>query len=150
MNYRFVPLHLKQANEFVREHHRHNSIAWGHKWSLGLECDGKLIGVGIAGRPVARLLDDGRTLEITRVCVEPGYPNSCSKVYARLKQIGQLFGYTSIKTYSLVKESGSSLKAIGAVPEARVKPHNGWSRPGKPAKYQSVYAEEKLRWELLR
>ena len=149
MEYRFVPIHLKQANEFVEKHHRHNKKTWGHKFSIGLQCDGKLIGVGIAGRPVARLLDNGTTLEITRVCVKPGYQNACSKVYARLKRIGQLFGYTSIKTYSLVKESQSSLRAIRAVPEARVAPHSGWSRPGKPSRYQEVYGEPKIRWELL-
>ena len=150
MNYRFIPIHLKQANEFVESHHRHNKKTWGHKFSIGLECDGRLVGVGIAGRPIARLLDNGTTLEITRVCVAPGYKNACSKIYARLKKIGKLFGYTSIKTYTLASEPGSSLTAIGAVAEQRVLPHKGWDRPGKPSVYQAVYAEEKRRWELLR
>lgn len=143
----FVPLTLAAANEFVRRYHRHNKPTVGHKFSIGLTHNGELIGVGIAGRPVARHLDNGMTLEATRVCVAPGHQNACSKVYARLKRIGQLMGYTSIKTYTLLEESGCSLRAIGAVPE-RYCPPSRWNRPG--ATYQPVYDKEKTRWELLR
>src|SRR5262249_59291009 len=117
------------------------------KCRSGLVSNGELVGVGIAGRPVARHLDNGMTLEATRVCVAPGHQNACSKLYARLKRIGQLMGYTSIKTYTLLEESGCSLRAIGAVPE-RYCPPSHWNRPG--ATYQPVYDKEKTRWELLR
>jgi len=147
---RFVPITLKEANEFVERYHRHNRKTQSHKFSIGLKNEDELIGVAIAGRPVARLLDDGKTLEITRVCVKEGCPNACSKLYARVKRIGQLFGYERIKTYTLTTESQSSLKAIKAVPEAQVKPHNGWDRPGrKPGRPQAVYRKAKTRWELL-
>lgn len=142
-----VPLTLAAANVFVAQHHRHNKPVTGHKFSIGLTLDGELVGVGIAGRPVARHLDDGRTLELTRVCVAPGHPNACSKLLARLKQLGQLMGYTRIKTYTLLEESGSSLRAVGATPERRCPPSR-WNRPG--ASYQAVYEKEKTRWELLR
>jgi hypothetical protein len=145
--YVFVPITLKEANAFVARYHRHNKPTVGHKFSIGLALNGDLVGVGIAGRPVARHLDDGRTLEATRVCVKPGHQNACSKVYARLKRIGQLFGYTSIKTYTLLEETGSSLRAIRAIPERRCPPSR-WNRPG--ACYQPVYDKEKTRWELLR
>lgn len=145
--YAFVPLTLADANAFVCQYHRHNKPTVGHKFSIGLTRNGELVGVGIAGRPVSRHLDNGRTLEATRVCVAPGYQNACSKIYARLKRIGQLMGYTSIKTYTLLEESGCSLRAIGAVPERHCPPSR-WNRPG--ATYQPVYDKEKTRWELLR
>jgi hypothetical protein len=40
------------------------------KFAVGASVDGKLVGVAIAGRPVARRLDDGKTLEVLRVCTD--------------------------------------------------------------------------------
>ena len=65
-----VPLHLREANEFVARHHRHNLPAVGCKFAVGGSHNGKLVGVAIAGRPVCRRLDDGKTLEILRVCTD--------------------------------------------------------------------------------
>ena len=66
---RLRPISLRDANEYVRKHHRHHKPVAGHKFSIGCEADGELIGVIIAGRPVSRYLDDGFTLEVTqRVC----------------------------------------------------------------------------------
>ena len=48
---KIVPISLKDANEFVAKHHRHNKPTQGHKFSIGLEQDGQLVGVAIAGRP---------------------------------------------------------------------------------------------------
>lgn len=144
----FVPITLRAANAFVQRYHRHNKPVAGHKFSIGVAHKGGLIGVAIAGRPVARCLDDGHILEVTRVCVKPGRKNACSKLYARAARIGQLLGYKSIKTYTLSTETGSSLRAIQAEPEATVKPHKGWNSPSRPRAPQAVYREAKTRWEL--
>lgn len=142
----FRPISLKTANEFVEKYHRHNKPVRGHKWSIGLYKNGKLVGVGIAGRPVARLLDDGFTLEILRVCTN-GEKNANSMIYARMARIAKLMGYKRIITYTLKKESGASLRAVGAVPEAEVKPDK-WDRPNRKRRKQPVYKEAKIRWRL--
>ena len=80
-----VPLHLRQANEFVAKFHRHNRPTVGCKFAVGAAVDGKLVGVAIAGRPVARRLDDGKTLEILRVATD-GTPNACSFLYGLVKR----------------------------------------------------------------
>ena len=49
-----VPLILKQANEFVLLNHRHHKPVQGHRFSLGYEVSGKIVGVIICGIPVAR------------------------------------------------------------------------------------------------
>jgi hypothetical protein len=49
-----VPLHLREANEFVARHHRHSLPTVGCKFAVGAAQGGKLIGVAIAGRPVCR------------------------------------------------------------------------------------------------
>ena len=76
-----IPLTLAQANEFVEKHHRHHQRVQGYKFSIGCESCGELVGVVIAGRPVSRYLDDGFTLEVTRLCTLGGR-NVCSFLYA--------------------------------------------------------------------
>ena len=144
---RFVPVTLRAANDFVNKYHRHNKAVVGHKFSIGLEEDGELIGVGIAGRPVARMLDNSRNIEIVRVCIKEGHKNACSKMYARMKRLAQLMGYEKIITYTLKSESQSSLKAIGAIPESVITPYQ-WDRAKRRRKPQDVYNEDKIRWEL--
>ena len=73
------PISLAEANAFVIQHHRHHDRATGHKWSLGAYKDGKLCGVAIVGRPTGRRLDDGKTLEVTRLCTD-GTRNVCSRL----------------------------------------------------------------------
>jgi hypothetical protein len=45
--------------------------AQGHKFSVGLlDAGGARVGVAIVGRAVARNLDDGRPLEVTRLATD--------------------------------------------------------------------------------
>lgn len=77
-----VPISLPEANEFVKRHHRHHKPVTGHKFSIAVADEqGQVRGVAIVGRPVARALDDGWTLEVTRCCTD-GCPNACSALYA--------------------------------------------------------------------
>lgn len=142
-----VPISIADANRFVAGFHRHNKKVTGAKFAIGLTEEGELIGVAIAGRPLARLLDNGRVIEILRVCVKEGFKNANSKLYARTKRICQLMGYETIITYTLSNESGSSLRAIRAKPVSEVKPRE-WDRTGRRRKSQKIYSETKLRWEI--
>jgi hypothetical protein len=55
---RAVPLHLREANDFVAAHHRHSLPTVGCKFAVGAADDtDKLVGVAIAGRPICRLLE---------------------------------------------------------------------------------------------
>lgn len=142
-----VPIELKEANTFIEKYHRHNKKVLRDKFRIGLKQNGELIGVANAGRPIARLLNDGETIEITRVCVKNGYKNACSMLYARMVKICQLMGYKKVITYTLSKESQSSLKAIGAKIEGEIKP-GSWNRKNRKRKEQTVYLEPKMRWLL--
>lgn len=106
------PITLKESNEFVYKFHRHHGSVVGHKFSIGAELDGKLIGVVIAGRPVSRYLDDGYTIEITRLCTD-GTKNACSFLYSAASRAAKAMGYKKIITYILESETGSSLIASG-------------------------------------
>lgn len=74
------PITFRDANEYVREHHRHNAVVSGCKFCLSCYDGERLCGVAICGRPVSRYLDDGVTLEINRVCTD-GTRNACSMLY---------------------------------------------------------------------
>ena len=83
LGYKIKPVSLKVAQEFVRLHHRHNKPPVGHKFSVGLFREDKLLGVAVAGRPVARMLDNGMTLEVTRTCTD-GTRNANSMLYGAI------------------------------------------------------------------
>lgn len=106
------PIKLKDANRFVDENHRHNIPTNGHKYSVACYDGDRLCGVAIAGKPVARLLDDGETIEIRRVCTD-GTRNACSILYGACTRIAREMGFRRVVTYTLESEPGSSLKASG-------------------------------------
>ena len=103
---------LADANNFVAAIHRHHRPVTGHKFSIGCIYNGKLAGVAIVGRPVSRYLDNGVTLEITRLCTN-GTKNACSFLYSAASRAAKALGYSKIITYILASESGTSLKAAG-------------------------------------
>ena len=108
-----VPISLREANAYVKEHHRHHSVSRGHKFSVAIADEqGVVRGVAIVGRPVARHLDNGWTLEVTRCCTD-GVANGCSMLYGAARRVAFAMGYRRIITYTLPSESGGSLKGAG-------------------------------------
>jgi hypothetical protein len=149
---RAVPVELIDANAFVREHHRHNKPTAGHRFSIGatLADSTELVGVAIIGRPIARLLQDGRTAEVLRVCVLDDAPKgSCSFLYACAWRAWRAMGGERLVTYTLQDESGASLRGAGwrAIHASEAVKGKGWlNRPNRAA--QGVYDKPKIRWEI--
>lgn len=112
MSLKVIPLTLAEANEFVLRHHRHHKKVAGHKFSLGAQLDGVIVGVAIVGRPVSRHRDDGMTLEVTRLATD-GSRNACSFLYGAAARAAMALGYARIGTYILASETGASLRAAG-------------------------------------
>lgn len=125
-----VPLPLDQANAYVEQHHRHSNPTVGHKFSLGAAIGEDIVGVAIVGRPVARRLDDGWTLEVLRVC-SVGERNVCSFLYSACWKAVRALGYRKLVTYTLTTEPGSSLKAAGWRVVAS-SPGRSWDVPSRP------------------
>lgn len=122
---------LRDANAYVTQLHRHHGPVIGHKWSIAAYKDGRICGVAIVGRPTGRYLDDGNTLEVTRLCTD-GTRNACSCLYAAAARRAEREGYTKIITFILQSEPGTSLKAAGWVLEA--------AKAGKPRWNKQRYA----------
>jgi hypothetical protein len=108
-----VPVFQHQAKAFIAQHHRHNAPSLSSIFNVGLECDGKLVGVAMVGLPKARMSNDGRTLEVTRVCVLDDVPNGNSMLYGACARTAKALGWARLLTYTLPTESGASLKASG-------------------------------------
>lgn len=125
------PVSLSVANSFIEQLHRHHTKVQGHKFSIGCEVDGELVGVCVIDRPVSRYMDDGKTLEVTRLCTD-GTKNACSFLYGRAARIAKDMGYEKIITYILETENGSSLKASNWHCEEDSAGGGNWSCPSRP------------------
>lgn len=107
-----VPVSLEEANAFVTANHRHHKPVVGHKFSIAVANGEGIRGVAIVGRPVARGLDDGWTLEVNRCCTD-GTRNACSMLYAAAWRAAKAMGFRKLVTYTLPNEGGASLRAAG-------------------------------------
>lgn len=124
-----VPLELSVANEYVATLHRHHDPVHRDKFRIGASQDGKLVGVVQVGRPVSRMLDDGKTVEVVRLCTD-GTKDVCSFLYSKAARVAKEMGYEKIITYILCTESGTSLRACGWQ-EDGVTSGGHWSRPSR-------------------
>jgi hypothetical protein len=124
---RIVPITLKQAAEFVAKHHRHNKPPVGHKLSIGLaDDDGNLVGVAVLSRPVARHMDDGLTIEVSRTCTD-GTRNANSMLYGAAWRTAKSMGYRKAITYTQAEETGASLRAAGWVRAKDLPSRGSWA-----------------------
>lgn len=147
-----IPCRIREANEFVANYHRHNKPATVSLFSVGASDGQSLVGVGIAGLPVSRvLMADGVTLECTRCCVLDTAPKGTpSAIYAALWRAARALGYRRLITYTLQTESGASLRGAGFKVVAELAPRSDaqqWTnRDGR--EWQSVVGQAKFRWEI--
>ena len=145
MGLQLVPMPLDEANAFVEQHHRHHRpLKVGPVFSLGAAIDDTIVGVVIVGRPAARHLVNGWTLEVRRSCTD-GTKNANSFLYAAAWRAAKALGYRRLVTYTLPQESGASLRAAGwrIVGETA---GGSWSRPYRPRVDQHPL-QGKLKWE---
>jgi hypothetical protein len=144
---RIVPVTFRQAVVFIAEHHRHHRPPRGMKFAVGVSDGRGLVGVATVGRPVARHLDDGSTLEVTRTCTCQ-VPNANSMLYGAMWRAARALGYTRMLTYTQEGESGSSLRAAGLVRVAELRPRPGWHTPSRPRMDMGADRIARTRWEI--
>lgn len=133
---------LSEANAFVAAHHRHHKPVVGHRFSIGAEHEGKLVGCVIVGRPVARQTCQKHIAEVTRLATD-GTANACSFLYGQVARAAKELGFRSIQTFILQTESGISLKASGWVCLGITKV-GSWQSRDKRRSDQP--AEQKIKW----
>ena len=142
-----VPLTFREACAFVAAHHRHHRPPRGMKFAIGVRDRECLVGVATVGRPVARHLDDGATVEVTRTCTA-GARNANSKLYGAAWRIAKAMGYQRLITYTQLGETGVSLRAAGFVVAAELRSRPGWTTPSRPRESRGVDDIRRTRWEV--
>jgi hypothetical protein len=142
-----VPLTFRDACAFVAMWHRHHQPPRGMKFALGVATDnGTLVGVALVGRPVARHLDDGMTLEVNRTATD-GTANANSCLYGAARRASLALGYRRLVTYTQAGEPGTSLRAAGWRVLAERPPHPGWNRPSRPRDDHGIEHIPRTLWE---
>jgi hypothetical protein len=138
------PITLKEANAFVRAHHRHHPPVRGCVCCVAVSAADRVCGVAIVGRPKARLSQDGWTAEVTRVATD-GTRNACSILYGATWRAARALGYRRLITFTLPEEGGASLRAAGwkKIGEAG---GGSWSRKDRP-RVDLHPTQVKIRWE---
>ncbi len=138
------PVTFREACRFVETHHRHHKPPVGCKFCVAVNDGERVVGVAIVGRPVARNLDNGYTLEVTRCCTD-GTRNAASALYGAAWRAAKALGYRRLITYTLIEEPGTSLRAAGwkAIYETR---GGSWSVPSRPRVDTHPLGQKRL-WE---
>lgn len=144
MSLRLTPITLREARAFVAAHHRHHKPPQGGLFAIACSDGDRVVGVAIVGNPVARLMDNGFTAEVTRLCTT-GEKNACSMLYGAAWRAARALGYQKLITYTLAEEGGASLRAAGwrCIGEAG---GGSWSRESRP-RVDTHPTQTKLRWE---
>ncbi|MED0672304.1 hypothetical protein P4S95_19200 [Aneurinibacillus aneurinilyticus] len=140
------PITFAEACEYVRQYHRHHLPPQGHKFSIAVADQDKVVGVVIVGRPVARHLDNGRTLEVIRCCTD-GTKNAASMLYATAWRAARAMGYRRLITYTLIEEPGTSLRAAGWKTLYQTK-GGSWNRSSRPRLDRHPTGQKTL-WEII-
>ena len=143
------PISLLEANAYIAQYHRHHTPVVGWKYGIAAEDTTLAIcGVIVVSRPVARHLDNGWTLEVTRCCTN-GAHNAPSLLYGAAWRAAKALGYRRMVTYTLASEPGTSLRASGwqVTGEATgYDPGHGWEN--RPNRIRNAVAHlSKQRWE---
>lgn len=138
------PITFDEAARFIAQYHRHHIPPVGWKFGVAVNDGEKIVGVITVGRPVARRLDDGWTLEVTRCCTD-GTRNAPSMLYSAAWRAAKALGYKRMVTYTLTTEPGTSLKAAGWK-QLYVSPGGSWSCKSRPRVDKAPLGQKRL-WE---
>lgn len=139
------PITQKEAFAFIVNHHRHHQAPQGWLFGVAANDGEQVVGVAVVGRPVARMLQDGYTAEVTRLCTD-GTPHVASKLYAAAWRAARALGYRRLITYILDSEPGTSLLAAGWR-LVGVAGGGSWDRKDRPRVDTHPTGQKKL-WEV--
>jgi hypothetical protein len=119
----------------------------GTKFAVAVSDDIGVPGVALVGRPVARRLDDGWTLEVNRCCTD-GARNAPSMLYRAAWRAARAMGYRRLITYTLPQEGGASLRGAGMRLLGEAGGGN-WNKPSRPRVDTAALLQgQKLLWEI--
>lgn len=141
------PCGIAEARRWVQAHHSHHHAPRSGLLAVAVHRGEDRVCVGVAGRPVARLLDDGTTAEVTRVASVGGDAarHAASMALGALVRALTALGYRRVVSYTILGESGTSYRAAGWWPVALTR-GGEWAREDRP-RDGAAQPGRKVRWE---
>jgi hypothetical protein len=149
MSLRLMPVSITEARAFVERVHSHHGAPITGLFAVGVCEEGRLCCVGIAGRPVARMLAAAGCCEVTRVASDHT-KHAASMTVAALARAALALGYTRVVSYTVLGESGVSYRAAGWWPTAitaGLSTRNWSSHTTHPGAAAPAQPGSKVRWE---
>jgi hypothetical protein len=153
MSLRVVPISLEEARTFVGDHHRHSAPAGIARFAIGLRSGDDMVAVSVVGNPKGQGLQNGLTFEVLRVAsIALPRVNACSRLYGACARSALAMGFRRGVTYTRVDEPGSSLRASGWWPTARVDGRD-WNTGNKQLRWlpglylPTTEVIDRIRWE---
>lgn len=143
------PVPIPLARTFVARHHAHCGPPTVSRYSFGAYNAGLLLGVAMAGNPVAPALNGRGILEVNRLCIRRDVArvlawNACSMLYSQSAREAERRGFRHIISYVRSDEDGTSVRAAGWIPEAVVR-GRGW-HSARRARGNGNAWTDKTRW----
>lgn len=136
---------LAEANALIAQLHRHHKPVVGHRFTIGAEdATGRIVGAVVVGRPTARMTEQYRVAEVTRL-VTDGSKNACSLLYGAAARTAESMGFDRIQTFILEDEPGTSLKAAGWLFDGW-SGGGDWNRPSRGGRRTDQPMVRKQRW----
>ena len=138
-----------ETREFIARHHAHCAPPRIWRFDSAIYNGRTRLGLAIVGNPVAPGLMGWGILEVNRLCLRRDLPdalrwNAASMLYGWCAREAKRRGWRKIVTYTRADEDGTSLRAAGWSPEAKVR-GRGWHR-GKRARSNTNAWVDKFRW----
>lgn len=148
-NLRIVPVAWGEAKDFIARHHRHWRPPAGWRFGAGVMNGPDLIAVATVGRPVSRMVDQKRIVEVNRVCVSEDTPpaltfNAVSMLYGWAAREANARGFEHAISYTLASELATTLKAASWQRGHQTKGRH-WSSPSR-LRGDNTPTEDKVCW----
>ena len=146
------PVTRDEANRVVAAWHSHHKPVRSHRFAIGAYVEGECVGVVIVASPVARLLNDGTTFEVVRLCTN-GHRNAASRLLGAAWRAAKAMGVKRMVSYTREDEPGTCYVAAGWSPVAKTKAE-GWNHGNKamrwlPGLYEpTTEIVRRVRWEV--
>lgn len=128
---RLAPVSRRAANAFVGAEHSHHEGVVSDRFRVALMNGAELIGVVIAGNPIApELAKDATCIEVVRLCT---LGRGGSQLLGAIARAALALGYRRLVSYTRADERGTVYRAAGWHPTARVRgrEHDTGNRAGR-------------------
>lgn len=141
---------MQDARAYVQRHHSHLNAPVSGLFATSVRDGERIVCVAIVGRPVARMIQDGLTCEVIRLCSDGTAPHAASMALGACVRAAVALGWRRIVSSTLLGEPGTCYRAAGWRPVAlgSASGTKGWvSHPRHTAAGSHAQPGRKVRWE---